>query len=521
MNTETLITSLQNAGVYPHDVTEITLVETHISWVILTGPYAYKLKKPVDLGFLNFSTLDRRKHYCEEEIRLNARLAPDLYLDVVSINGAPEQPVLNGDGPVLDYAVKMREFNPDQELDKLLARDELTAEHIRLLAEKVADFHQHIAVADSTSPYGTPDRILDPMIENLDQIQALATDHATLLQLQGVRDWTRRSWQAHKPTLELRKASGYIRECHGDLHLHNIALDYGNILIFDCIEFNPNLYWIDVASEIAFTAMDLEDRGQPALAWEFLNRYLQLTGDYDGVDVLRLYLVYRAMVRAKVDCIRAHQHDIRPTEQQQILIEFQSYLTQADRYCNPDKPVLVITHGLSGSGKTSIAHELAVQAGAFHIRSDIERKRLSGLGETQRSGSSVNSGIYTREMSEKTYTRLADIAEKIIRAGYTVIVDAAFLSIAQRRPFTELANRLDRTYFILDCQAPTTELKSRITARDRTGTDASEANLLVLAHQLQTAQELDDQERANSIAIDTTIPLDFSAVLSRLRGHKP
>ena len=517
---ETLIKSLQNPDIYPHEVSAISLVETHISWVILTGPYAYKIKKPINLGFLDFSTLDKRKHYCEEEIRLNSRLAPDIYLDVVSISGSPDSPVLNGTGPAIEYAIRMNEFNPDNELDKLLARESLKPEHIRLLAEKVAAFHQDIAIAKNASPYGTPASILGPGIENLEQIQSLVTDHQIQQRLDTIRQWTSQTWAALKPVFEQRKAEGYVRECHGDLHLHNLALVKDDILIFDCIEFNPNLYWIDVISEIAFTVMDLDDRHQSTLAWEFLNRYLQLTGDYDGITVLRFYLVYRAMVRAKVDCIRAHQEDSQTSDRDQIMKEFQSYLTLAEQYIHHEKPVLIIMHGLSGSGKTSIAGDMTIQLGALHIRSDIERKRLSGMTETQRSGSSVSGGIYTSSTSEKTYNRLAGIAANTINAGYRVIVDAAFLSREKRQQFYDLSKQLDTPFYIIDCQAPESALRSRIAQRYKVGTDASEATLQVLEHQLQNEVALDEQEKLLSIQVDTSLALDTGQILARLFDDK-
>jgi len=511
-----LINSLLNPDIYPHEVTAIKLVETHISWVILTGPYAYKIKKPVNLGFLDFSTLSNRKHYCEEEIRLNSRLAPDIYLDVVSISGSPANPVLNGSGPAIEYVVWMKQFNPDFELDKLLSLNELKPKHIRMLAEKIAAFHQNIAVSNHTSPYGSPNYILGPSIENLDQIQSLVSDTRTHARIEQIRKWTSRTWETLKPLFETRKTQGFIRECHGDLHLHNLALFEGDILIFDCIEFNPNLYWIDVVSEISFTVMDLDDRHQSTLAWVFLNRYLQLTGDYNGIQLLRYYLVYRAMVRAKVDCIRAHQQDGISIDHAQVVNEFHSYLSLAERYLCQDQPALIIMHGLSGSGKTTVASDIAMKLGAVHVRSDIERKRLCGMTENQRSDSSTGDGIYTESINEKTYCRLADIAATTLKAGYHVIVDAAFLSHDKRQEFYDLARQLNTPFHLITCQAPETLLKDRVAKRYRTSSDASEADLHVLELQQQTTKSLDEQERLFATQLDTGTPLDIEKILSSM-----
>ncbi|HED15661.1 MAG TPA: aminoglycoside phosphotransferase [Gammaproteobacteria bacterium] len=514
--TDILIRSLQNPVVYPHEVTAIKLVETHISWVILTGPYAYKIKKPVNLVFLDFSSLVKRKYYCEEEMRLNSRLAPDIYLDVVAICGTPDRPVLNGSGPAIEYAVRMKQFDPDYELDKLLSRNELKHEHIRVLASKVATFHQSIAKASPSTPYGSPDSILGPCIENLDQIQSLLSDGQTHSRLKQIRQWTSQTWATLKPIFEHRKTEGYIRECHGDLHLHNLALVQDDILIFDCIDFNPNLYWIDVISEISFTVMDLDSRHQSSHAWLFLNRYLQLTGDYEGIRLLRYYLLYRAMVRAKVDCIRAHQENVGHSDHDQIMAEFQSYLSLAEKYLCKNQPVLIIMHGLSGSGKTTVADDLAIQLGAVHVRSDIERKRLSGMTETQRSGSSTDDGLYASGVSDKTYDRLANITSTTLKSGYHIIVDASFLSRSKRQQFYDLAIQLETPLRLINCQAPKTLLKERIIRRYQSAADASEANAQVLDHQLKMADPLDEKEKLHSIYLDTNQPIDIPQLLSSL-----
>lgn len=309
-----LISSLLSAEIYPHPVNQLRLIETHISWVILTGPYAYKIKKPVNLGFLDFSSLEQRKLYCEEELRLNKRTAPSIYLGVVPITGSTTQPQLDGKGEAIEYAVKMRQFPQDAQLDHLLEQGGLKAAHMDAFARLVADFHQQVAVAGADDNYGEPDQVMQPVEENFEQIgQHQLTSQQQQL-LDELHAWSTTEYQRLETQLAQRKQQGFIRECHGDMHLRNLAWIDEQAVAFDGIEFNANLRWIDVISEVAFLVMDLQDRNQPELAQRFLNAYLEITGDYAGLSLLPFYLVYRALVRAKVAAIRAGQQDIEDAE---------------------------------------------------------------------------------------------------------------------------------------------------------------------------------------------------------------
>jgi aminoglycoside phosphotransferase family enzyme len=319
-----LIQSLQNPALYPHKVEYFKVIETHISWVLLTGYYAYKIKKPFNLGFLDFSSLEKRRHYCQEELRLNSRLAPDIYLDIVTISGTEKQPKLGASGTVIEYAVKMRQFEEDKTFDLLLAQNQLTHNHVKQTAKIIAAFHSGIESTVADTDFGSSDTIMQFVRENFIQI----------LQLDGIEkpdslnqlaSWSEQQHTALLPFFKQRKQAGFIRECHGDLHLGNIALIAGQVVPFDGIEFNPYLYWIDVISEIAFLVMDLQDKQRHDLGFQFLNEYLQYNGDYDGLKLLRFYLVYRAMVRAKVNAIRASQ-STSDIEHEQIIVHYSSYL---------------------------------------------------------------------------------------------------------------------------------------------------------------------------------------------------
>ncbi len=495
-----LIQGLLQPTAWPESVTEIRHIETHISTVLLTGEYAYKIKKPIDLGFLDFSTLARRKHFCEEEIRLNSRLAPQIYRDVVPITGTPSQPRIGGAGQVIEYAVRMNQFEPDALLSNHL--DLLTAERIDQLAQIVADFHGRIAVADLNQSFGTVQTIFAPMAENFVQIRALIDlSDADQQQLNQLESWTKGELESLSNLLTTRRAQGHIRECHGDMHLGNIALVDGEILIFDGIEFAPNLRWIDTISEIAFLIMDLQEKKQSNLAQRFLNSYLAITGDYEGLSVLPFYQAYRAMVRAKVDVIRLQQPDLSPNEQDSVRADYRAYLAQAEGYTCEVEPALIITHGLSGSGKSTAIMALLNELSAIQIRSDIERKRLASLAASANSGSALCQGIYHPQATENTYSHLKQLAEIIIKAGYVAIVDATFLKHSHRLSFHELAQELGVPFLILDFEVPEDMLRKRINQRLAEGGDPSEANQDVLNTQLINQQPLMLDEEILSIKI--------------------
>lgn len=509
-----LIKALFDADAYLHDVTSVRLIETHISWVLLTGQFAYKIKKPVNFGFLDFSTLDKRRYYCYEELRLNQRLAKDWYLGVVPITGQPDHPKMDGTDETIEYAVKMVQFPSALTLRESAESGQLGVGEIDQIIGIVANFHSFIEKADGESPYGASHNINHWFDENFDHIRPLLDDKHQLLQLEFIKDWSQNEWTRKSLLMQQRKEQGYIRECHGDLHLGNMTLINSKVILFDCIEFNPMLRWIDVISEVAFLVMDLIHLGCDTYAYHFLNRYLQNTGDYHGLALLRYYLVYRALVRAKVALLRKSQNPDAAVCSQ-IRSEYTVFANLAESFTKDNSVNLFITHGFSGSGKSTVASQLAEKIGAIQIRSDIERKRLFGYSTQANTNSVIDSGIYTQEAGQKTYIYLTELAKAVLGTGFSVIIDAAFLKTEQRRLFQLLANELSVKFTIIDFQASEETLCVRIRNRQD---DPSEATIEVLHQQMQTMQPLSEDEKNHTVTINTESDNALETLLANIES---
>jgi aminoglycoside phosphotransferase family enzyme/predicted kinase len=497
-----LVGALLREDAFPHPADDIELMETHISWVILAGNYAYKIKKPVVLDFLDFGTLEKRRHYCEEELRLNRPWAPELYLEVVAITGPAAEPEVGGDGETLEYAVKMLRFDQDLRLDRQLENGLLTVADMKELGQNIAARH---AAAERPEP-AERERLVKQAVhyfrENFDHLGDIIDRE----EFRYLRDWTERELGRHEARFRQRFDDGFVCDCHGDLHLGNLVRLPSGITTFDCIEFNPDLRVTDVYADVGFLTMDLTEKGHPELAAHFLNRYLERSGDYAGAVLLDLYFVYRCLVRAKVAAIRSRERDSE-TERAADIAEARDYSGMAFRQASKGKPMLVIMHGLSGSGKTWLAERLMAALPAIRIRSDIERKRLFGLDEAAESGSAIDSGIYTPEASERTYDRLLTLARTLLAARHRVILDAAFLREEQREAAKQVAAELDVDSVLVCAEAPVDVLRARIEIRARRRDEASEADLAVLEHQLEIAGKPLAEE--DPLVVDTSSDVDI------------
>ena len=501
-----LAQALRSPEAYPGHVDRVEVVETHISWVFLAGDFAYKVKKPVRLPFLDFSSLALREYYCREELRLNRRTAPALYLDVVPIAGTP--PRVGGTGAPVDWAVRMRRFSQSALADAHALAGTLQPWHVDAIADAVARFHDGAARANPRFAFGSAEMARRPALDNFGEMAALGVPAGHQPTVDALATWTAHQAVRHEATFGARKAGGFVREGHGDLHLGNVILAQDGARLFDCVEFDPKLRWIDVINDVAFAYMDLLYHGLPRLAYRFLDRYLQQSGDYEGLVLLRFYAVYRAMVRAKVALVCMAQA-AGPADREAAANVFGAYLALAARLAQGEPPVLALMHGPSASGKTVASQRLLEALGAIRIRSDVERKRLHGLPAHAHAGAAPGEGLYAADATEACYARLESLARQVLAAGYPVVVDAASLQRPQRDRFREVARETGAAFQLVSCRAPADVLRGRIERRLLKGDDASDADLAVLDAQLARAEPLGGDEHVHATFLDTTASAEW------------
>ena len=509
------LSSLLKPQAYPHPVAAVQLVETHISWVLLTGELAYKIKRPVHYSFVDLRSPERRAFFCAEELRLNRRFAPELYVDVCEIAASHGEARIAGQGEVIEHAVRMRQFERENELDRLLASARIAPPELDRFGRDLAAIHEQLPVAQESQTWGRAADVRALLLENFDQCLEVAAPLGTQAELRALRQQYAARLDALEPWLAARRQAGRVRECHGDLHARNIVRYGGRLIAFDCVEFAPAFRWIDVADEIAFLLMDLDARRCPLHAQAFRGGYLAHSGDFQACRVLGLYEIHRALVRAKVTALEAAQAS-RGTARDTALEQHRVYLDCARRQLAPQRPRLLLMCGLSGSGKTWMAERLAPLLGAVHVRSDVERKRLAGLAERERSHSAVEQGLYAREVSAHVYERLAQCADDALAGGYTVIVDATLQRRADRLRFRELAAQRGAQLRLIHCSAAHDVLRARIALRAGSGTDASEADPSVLQWQETHFEPVGAEEGIAVIDADTTRAEIVAEVLARI-----
>ncbi len=495
---QAMLAGLLRPQTYPHPVTQVEHMQTHISHVFLAGAYAYKLKKPVDLGFLDFTTLARRAQACADEVRLNTRLAPDIYLGVATVCLANGRYRVADAGCVpretlVDYAVRMRRLPQEGMLDRLAASAQLTTGHILDIARQMAAFHTNTEHHRDLDRYGRLDSIAAPIRQNFQQTRAYIDICLPQARFERLRDYSENFLRDHAKLFNERVRRGRIVDGHGDLHLGNMCLFNDRVAIFDCIEFNPALRAGDAINDIAFLTMDLTERKLPQLATALLNEYLQLTGDYHGLALLDFYQIYRACVRGKINAFQidgASDAAARERARQNA----HDYFALAEQLLKPRRGGVLITCGLSGSGKTTLARQASARLDGVLIRSDVVRKQLAGMTALQRDAAGYGEGIYNPEMNQRTYAALLDQARDIIACGRWAIIDATFSTRARRAAAAALATRYQAPFVIVQCTAPTEELVRRLTVRAVDNRDASDATAALLDQQLRSFQLPDKSE---------------------------
>jgi uncharacterized protein len=502
-----IVIALSDPTIYPHPVDRVELVETHISWVFLAGERVYKVKKPVDLGFLDFTTLERRRFFCDEEVRLNRRLTHEVYLGVVELNGH-DALTFGGRGPTREVAVMMTRLPHDRMLDDLVRRGSVEPGLVEALGGIVASFHASAATGGEIDRLGGPATVRQNWDENFEQTAGLPPAVLPDEWRQTLRVWVATFLEREAGRFEARVAGGRSRDCHGDLQAQHVCCTEP-IQIFDCIEFNSRFRYGDVAGEIAFLAMDLDRLGRSDLALRFLNAYLETSGDYGAVPLLDFYRAYRAFVRGKV---LGFQIDARPEAADKARERFALALGYTERR---SAPRLAITTGVIGTGKSTLARAVAARIGAILVRTDALRKRLAGVALTERASVGFGEGLYSGEMARRTYGEAMTLAAQLLDAGWPVLLDGAFSSVAQRNMAREVAARAGVPFVAIWCDAPDSILADRLRRRAEHPGEVSDARVDLLP---QHRAHYEPPEREPQVVrIDTTASPD-GAVGEALRA---
>ncbi|MEL4895860.1 bifunctional aminoglycoside phosphotransferase/ATP-binding protein [Crocosphaera sp. Alani8] len=498
MNILSLINHLEKPHSYPHAVqTPIKVIQTHISVIFLTGNYAYKIKKPVDFGFLDYSNLEKRQHFLNQELTMNQAIAPDIYSEVLPITLENEQVKIAGEGEIIEYVLKMNQFPQDSLLINLFKAGKLEKHHLEELGKIVAKFHRETKIDDYIKSFGDIEVIKQSIDENYKITEKYIGNVQTEKQYQETRKFTDNYFEKKQEYFKQRQKENKIRECHGDLHLKNICLFNNKIQLFDRIEFNEEFRYVDLMCDVAFTVMDLDARNRQDLSNIFLNTYLERTGDWRGLQVLPVYLSRQAYVRAKVNSMMLDDPNISEENHQKAQQEAKNYYHLAWQYTQRNQGKIIIMSGLSGSGKTTVAKYIAENINAILIRSDAVRKHLGNISLDE----TGNSELYSQEMNEKTYQTLIKLGEIVAKAGFNVILDAKFDRHQWRKPIIEIVKKHNISLTILSCYTPVETLSDRLSNRKG---DISDATFDLLQQQQNNAQDFNEEEMSYVQEIDTT-----------------
>lgn len=504
---ETLLKSLLQPGAYPDPTGDVCLIQTHVSWIFLAGKFAYKIKKPVDFGFLNFSTLDRRMFYCQEEVRLNRRLCPEIYLGVIPLRATAAGAAFHGDGPVIDYAVKMIRLPAERMADQLLAQGELTVAEVRRIAATVAEFHRRAERSREIDSYGSLEAIGRNWAENFRQTEEFAGITIARTELRRLRKWVEDFMVTKAELFAGRVAGGFIRECDGDIHLENICLT-DRVCIFDCIEFNNRFRYTDTAADIAFTLMDLEYHGRRDLAGIFLQEYLAASGDLGAVPLVGFYCIYRAFIRGKVESFRLKDPDIPVEEKTAAMERAVRYFRLARGYILRERfaPALITLCGLTGSGKSTVAAALATELGLEIVSSDRIRKELAGVPLHHHALDDYGAGLYSPAGNEATYRELIARADSLLAAGQGVIVDATCRRMVDRATLRAVADRHAAPLYVVVTEAPPEVIRQRLADRLRQGSSVSDGRWEIYLRQKEEFEPVLASE-GKLVVIDSSAPL--------------
>jgi len=549
-NLPILIKGLLRPQAFPHKVDKIKLLETHISWVILTGKYAYKIKKQLNLNFLVTKTLKERIHFCKEELRLNRLHSTDLYIGITAIVGPASKPhfkevsypITSKDpeevrSEIIEVAIKMHEFQQSQLMTNTLKGNMLKRESIEMLGKNLARFHLCSPYLSPKSEFGRIISIVTPAKDNL---KVLSNSESLIVHTTFFKEhhiWIDKKITVLARIFKERRKLGAIRECHGDLHMGNIRVrDDNNLEPFDSLEFSPILRWIDPISEIAFLMIDLEVHKKSKYSIAFLNSWLEETGDYSGLRLLPWYSAYRSLVRAKVNTLRSCQINSNKETSKNVGVETsqlsnmsEKYIAKAKEIQNRKASALILMHGLSGSGKSYLSEKLCDQLLAVRIRSDIERQRLFGLKKVQKELGSSKARVqqnqkifpkevypYSNRVSKYLFEELIpSLTKSSLMSGLTTIVDATYLKHKERLLMFYIARDFGIPFIIIKCSCCDSTAKTRISKRLKVNSDPSEADLKVRYMQKGIIDPLKDNEIPYKISFDEDTKFEY--VIEQIR----
>jgi aminoglycoside phosphotransferase family enzyme/predicted kinase len=510
MDPSAVINALSHPDAYPDRPAEVSMRQTHISWLFFTEHFVYKVKKPVNFGFLDFTTLEARRHFCEEEARLNRRLASDVYVGVLEVKAKDGYIRLGGQGEVVDYALQMRRLPEDRMLPTLLAKGDVTPETMRRLAHLLAAFHARAETGPAINQDGTVATIVGNWEENFAQTAPYLDWPLGRDAYEKIRGRVLAFCRTHTWLFDQRVAQGRIRDGHGDLRAEHICVTEP-MAIFDCIEFNHRFRYGDVAADVGFLAMDLEERGFADLSQAFVQAYVTSAGDHELLSVLDFYKCYRAFVRAKVECFRTDDPAVPGGDKRLAARAASRYCQLAARYADALRsPWLLLCCGLMGSGKSVLAKALAQRIDLTVLSSDVMRKELAGIEPTTPARTAYGEGIYTAERTEATYAQLLKRAECLLSQGRSVLLDASFQRTSHRTQAMQLAARTGAEFCVLECWCPEEELRRRLESRVGQGNSVSDGRWELLAQQRQTFEPLFEIPPQHHLRVDTTQEPDLA-----------
>ena len=511
-----IVQAMLKPEIYPESSPKIELMQTQMSFIFLAGDYVYKVKKPVNLGYLDYTTLEKRKFFCHKEVELNRRLCPETYLAVLPITKTRGQFSLGGKGNIIEYAVKMRYLPQQKMMNVLLEKEQVTTEMVESVAQKLADFHRLAETSKEISTYGSIEAIRVNTEENFSQTEKYIGKTISNEKYERINNFTNRFIKENEVLFKERVTGGRIRDCHGDLHAAHICFSDG-VCIYDCIEFNDRFRYCDVASEIAFLAMDLDHYGRADLSRSFVETYINSSHDREIIKLLKFYKCYRAYVRGKVESFKTDDSYISEAERERTWIATMGYFELADSYTR-NKPLLIITVGLVGTGKSTVARALAKRLGLTVISSDILRKKLADVSLDEHRFEGYSGGIYTPEFTRQTYDAMFTEAKDILVSGDSVILDASFIRKEDRLKAKQVAEAVDADFLIVEAVLEEDIIKERLARRLELGS-VSDGRWEIFLPQKERFEAVNEVGEAQHIVVDTSASVDgfTGSVISKIR----